>query len=184
MMNTSRANTWICLTAILFLLLTSRIDALNIHSQAAIVERDYTPNGYALTWEQTRDISPVLDTRENILQSAGSQTHQQKLQSCIAACSACAIECKSCLNECLNEYDVKALTRCIRLNQDCAAMCMLAVESMASGSEFAKPICSLSADICYTCALECEKHSQMNHCKKCAEVCRKCSIECSKMSKA
>jgi len=42
---------------------------------------------------------------------------------------------------------------------------------MEGGSEFVKQIC----------AVECEKHSHMHHCKKCAEVCHKCAVECSNM---
>lgn len=75
------------------------------------------------------------------------------------------------------------LARCIKLDRDCAAICLLAVEAMAGGSEFAKQICTLCAEICNACAAECEKHSHMEHCKKCAEACRKCAMECSSMSK-
>lgn len=53
----------------------------------------------------------------------------------------------------------------------------------SGGSEFAKQICNLCAEICNAGAVECEKHSQMEHCKKWAEVCRKFSVECSNMSK-
>jgi hypothetical protein len=112
-----------------------------------------------------------------------SQDNREKYQACITACSDCIVECKSCANECLNEQDIKMMARCIRLNQDCAAMCILAMESMASNSEFVKPISSLCADICYVCAIECERHTKMKHCTKCAEACRKCAIECSKMNK-
>ena len=107
----------------------------------------------------------------------------QKLESCIAACTKCAVECKHCANECLNEQDIKMLAHCIRLDNDCAAICLLAIEAMADGSEFAKKICDLCAEICNACAVECEKHSHMDHCKKCAEACRKCAVECSNMSK-
>lgn len=109
-----------------------------------------------------------------------TMSHQQ-YQSCIAACSACAVECTHCESACLNEQDIKMLARCIKLDHDCAAICFLAMEAMASGSEFAKQICKLCEEICNACAVECEKHSHMEHCKKCAEACRKCAVECSKM---
>lgn len=105
----------------------------------------------------------------------------QKFQSCIAACYECAIECAHCESECLKEQDINMLARCIKLDHDCAAICFLAIEAMASGSEFAKQICKLCAEICEICALECEKHSHHEHCKKCAEACRKCAVECNKM---
>jgi hypothetical protein len=90
----------------------------------------------------------------------------QKFKSCIAACSECAVECAHCESECLNEQDIKMLTRCIRLDHDCAAICLLAMEAMARGSEFAKQICKLCAEICNTCAVECEKHSHIRALQK------------------
>jgi hypothetical protein len=107
----------------------------------------------------------------------------QKYQSCIDACTACAVECYHCASECLDEQDVKMLAQCIRLDHECAAICFLAVQAMAGGSEFANEICRLCAEICTACAVECEKHAHMEHCKKCAEACRKCAAECSNMSK-
>jgi hypothetical protein len=107
----------------------------------------------------------------------------QKYQSCIDACSACAVECYHCASACLEEQDVKMLARCIGLENECAAICLLAVQAMAGGSEFADKICRLCAEICTACAVECEKHAHMEHCKKCAEACRKCAAACSNMSK-
>ena len=102
----------------------------------------------------------------------------QKYQSCITACAECAAECKHCASACLDEQDMNRLTHCIKLNTDCAAICLLAVEFMASGSEFANKVCKLCAEICNACADECEKHSHMGHCKRCAEECRKCAAIC------
>ncbi len=107
----------------------------------------------------------------------------EKFQSCINACYECATECKRCSSACLGEQDVKNLTQCIRLNSDCATICVLAAKMMAGGSEFSERICELCADICDSCAMECEKHSEPEQCKKCAEVCRKCAFECREMNK-
>ncbi|MBB1193776.1 MAG: four-helix bundle copper-binding protein [Flavobacterium sp.] len=107
----------------------------------------------------------------------------QKFKDCIDACSECAVECSHCESECLNEQDVKMLARCIKLDHDCAAICLFAMQAMASGSEFTEKICKLCAEICTACAEECEKHAHMEHCKNCAESCRKCAVECSNMSK-
>lgn len=139
----------------------------------------------SLVWrtEQPRSMqgqSENSDTKNHI---RVRQENREKYQACITACFDCLVECKNCTNECLNEQDVKAMARCIRLNQDCAAVCILAMEAMASNSEFVKPISSLCADICYACAIECERHTKMKHCTKCAEACRKCAIECSRMNK-
>lgn len=107
----------------------------------------------------------------------------QKFQECIDACTECAVECKHCATACLEEKDVQMLARCIKLDHDCAAICLLATEAMASGSEFVMQICNLCADICEKCAQECEKHSHMEHCKRCAEACRKCAEQCRAMSR-
>jgi hypothetical protein len=106
----------------------------------------------------------------------------EKFQSCIDECNSCAVECRHCAVSCLGEKDVEMLTRCIKLNYDCSSICLLAIELMAGGSEFAKKFCVLCADVCDECAAECEKHSHMEHCKKCAEACRKCAIACREMS--
>lgn len=73
-----------------------------------------------------------------------------EFQSCIDACNACALACDHCAAACLNEKDVKAMARCIRLDLDCAAVCRLAAEYMSRGSE-------LAGAICETCAQECCK---------------------------
>lgn len=106
----------------------------------------------------------------------------EKYQNCIDECLACAIMCQHCASGCLNEKDIAMLARCIKLDQDCSAICFLAAQFMASDSEFAQEICLLCAKICDACASECEKHSHMEHCKECAEACRKCATECRAMS--
>ncbi|HEX6265313.1 MAG TPA: four-helix bundle copper-binding protein [Burkholderiales bacterium] len=106
--------------------------------------------------------------------------HQQ-FQSCIDACNDCAVACDHCAASCLNEKDVKAMARCIRLDMDCAALCRLAAGYMARGSELAGMICETCADVCDACAQECEKHS-MDHCRECAQACRRCAEECRRMA--
>jgi hypothetical protein len=64
------------------------------------------------------------------------------------------------------------------LDQDCADICRLTGQLLERNSEDADLFLKLSADICMRCAEECEKHSHLEHCKKCAEVCRKCADMC------
>jgi hypothetical protein len=104
-----------------------------------------------------------------------------KYQNCIDECVACTIECRHCITACLHETEIKMLTQCIKLNDDCAAVCLLAMNAMVSGSGFADKICSLCAEICTACAVECEKHSHMEHCARCAVQCRKCASACTSM---
>lgn len=104
-----------------------------------------------------------------------------KYQSCISACEACADACDHCASACLDEKDASAMARCIRLDMDCAQLCRLAAGYMARGSEHAKAICELCADICEACAEECVQHEH-EHCQECADACRRCAQECRQMS--
>ena len=107
----------------------------------------------------------------------------KNLQDCIDACIACAIACKQCANACLNEQDIKKLAYCIKLNHDCAAVCFLAIDTMASVSEFAQQVCYMCEEVCKACAAECEKHAHMQHCKECAKACTICAKMCREMGK-
>lgn len=103
--------------------------------------------------------------------------HEQNKQ-LLEALSNCAAECNHCATACLDEQDVKMLSRCIKLDIDCAEICMLTASYVARGSEHAQHLLDECAEICYACAEECEKHSHMEHCKRCAEACRKCAEAC------
>ncbi|HKX42582.1 MAG TPA: four-helix bundle copper-binding protein [Burkholderiaceae bacterium] len=106
----------------------------------------------------------------------------QTYQACIDACNVCADACDHCAAACLHEQDVKALTRCIALDMDCAAICRTAAGVMARGSEFAKALCRLCAQVCKACGEECAKHATMAHCQACARACRGCAEDCERMA--
>jgi hypothetical protein len=103
------------------------------------------------------------------------------VQSCLEACSACAQACHHCAAACLREPDPKAMARCIALDMDCAALCELAVGTMARQSEFAGRVCALCADACQACGDECGRHD-MDHCQACAAACRRCAEACRAMT--
>ncbi len=107
----------------------------------------------------------------------------QKYQNCINACAEAAVASKYCATSDLNEVDLSMLTRCIRINHECSAIAMLAMQAMASESEFIKPICDLCAQICNVSAMECEKHLHMDHCKASAEASRKAALACLEIGK-
>lgn len=87
----------------------------------------------------------------------------QNYQSCIDACNNCTVACEHCATECLQEQDIKAMARCIELDRACATICATAARFMASGSEFARRLCGVCAEICQACGDECGKH-QAQHC--------------------
>jgi predicted GNAT family N-acyltransferase len=91
----------------------------------------------------------------------------------------CAAECNHCATACLEEKDISMLSRCIKLDMDCAEICRLAISFVARGSEHAEHVLNECAEICNACADECEKHAaHMEHCKRCAEICRECAEAC------
>lgn len=105
----------------------------------------------------------------------------QQYQACIDACLTCAQACEMCASACLCEQNVGELTRCIRMNQDCATLCLAAATIMARDGEIAEILCRLCADVCDACGAECARYS-MAHCQTCARACKACADECRKMS--
>jgi hypothetical protein len=99
---------------------------------------------------------------------------------CIEACLKCAAICNHCASACTKEDDVKMMAKCIQLDMECAALCYAAAQLMSLGSEKAKEICLLCADLCEACGNECGQH-EMKHCQECAEACRQCAEACRNM---
>lgn len=105
----------------------------------------------------------------------------EKYKVCIDACADCIVACKDAATENLIEDDIEMMSRTIKLGHDCAAVCILAMQSMASNSELVGQICKLCMEVCNICAEACEEYVYMVQCKICAEACRKCAIECAKI---
>ncbi len=102
---------------------------------------------------------------------------------CIEACVVCLVACEMCADACLSEQDVKMMTACIRLDRDCADVCVAAIRAMSRGGPLAAELCRACATACNACAEECERQSgQMDHCRLCAEACRRSADECRKMA--
>ena len=110
-------------------------------------------------------------------------SHKQN-QPLIDTLNNCAAVCNHCITACLDESDVKMLANCIKLDIDCAAICSLIAGFFARGSAHATHLLAECADICNSCAEECEKHAHMEHCKACAAACRKCEEACGEMAHA
>jgi hypothetical protein len=102
------------------------------------------------------------------------------------ALNNCAMECYHCATACLEEQDVQMLSRCIKLDMDCAAICQLTASFVARGSEHMYHLLKECGEICEACATECEKHAAhgMEHCRICAEACRHCAEECMQLAHA
>lgn len=107
----------------------------------------------------------------------------EKLLQCLEECYNCAQNCTSCADACVGEEKNGALKQCIRLNLDCADVCLATgqMASRRSGSNEAilKEMIKICESACRVCAEECEKHaSQHEHCLICGETCRRCEESC------
>ena len=105
------------------------------------------------------------------------------LVGCIETCFDCAQSCTACADACLGEDEPKSLTRCIRLNLDCADVCdatgRVLSRQTALEPEMARAALRACAEACRLCGAECEQHaSHHEHCRVCAEVCRPCQEAC------
>ena len=105
------------------------------------------------------------------------------LAHCIDDCFSCAATCTSCADACLGEETVEELVRCIRLDLDCADVCVttgrVLTRQTAFEPQLARHLLETCAQACRICAEECERHAEHHeHCRICAEACRRCEEAC------
>jgi uncharacterized membrane protein len=105
------------------------------------------------------------------------------LARCIEECFACAQSCVACADACLREQQVAELTRCIRLNLDCADICettgRIVTRQTEPQPELVRTMVEACAAACRRCGEECERHAEHHeHCRVCAEACRRCEQAC------
>ncbi|WP_158044811.1 four-helix bundle copper-binding protein [Skermanella pratensis] len=101
----------------------------------------------------------------------------------IEECYSCAQICTACADACLAEDMVKGLRQCIRLNLDCADICVatgsIASRQTGSNEELIRLTLQACATACRLCGAECDGHaSKHEHCRICAESCRRCEQAC------
>ena len=105
------------------------------------------------------------------------------LARCIEECFACAQACTACADACLAEADPRPLARCIRLNLDCADVCVTAGRMLSRQLqpelELVRRQIELCALACRACGDECDQHAATHaHCRVCKEACRRCEQAC------
>jgi hypothetical protein len=101
----------------------------------------------------------------------------------------CANTCSQCADACLSEQDVTKLAKCIRLDLDCADICLTASRSLSRQTEYdanlIRPLLEACAAACKSCGHECMVHSEhMDHCGICAEACQRCAQACQRCAQA
>ena len=123
-------------------------------------------------------IQPMISTHPDVRGSVNDS-----LVRAIEAAYGCAAVCRICADACLSEEMVRDLTQCIRLDLDCADVCLatagLAARRAGSNEALIKRMLETCAEACADCAVECEKHAEMHeHCRICADECRRCEGAC------
>jgi hypothetical protein len=108
------------------------------------------------------------------------------LAAAIDALSDCAQACTACADDCLSEEMVAGLTKCIRLNLDCADICTATLRVVSRQTEYdanvTRPLVEACVVACRSCGDECERHAEMHeHCRVCAEACRRCEQACNEL---
>lgn len=106
-----------------------------------------------------------------------------ELVRCVEECYDCSQSCTACADACLGEDTVKELAQCIRLNLDCADVCMAtgALASRRTGSNelLLRTMLEACAQACRLCGEECARHAgEHEHCRICAESCQRCEQAC------
>ena len=115
---------------------------------------------------------------------------QDVLAACIAACSDCASSCTLCADDCLSEPNAGELVKCIRLNLDCADICVSTGRVVSRQTEYDANVtrAALAACIaaCRSCGDECARHGEhgMEHCRICAGECARCAESCESLLRA
>lgn len=130
----------------------------------------------------------TVDHEQQMIQAhpRGAAFDDTALQACLAACLECVATCTTCADACTAEDDPKVLVRCIRLNSDCADLCVATARILGRQSEPSVTVVRGAIDACaracLECATECEHHAaHMTHCRICAEACRSCAEACQRL---
>lgn len=114
--------------------------------------------------------------------AAGGQV-PDPLAVCIESCFACAMTCTACADACLAEADVANLRHCIRVNLDCADVCVATARVLSRLLEPSPRIRQELLHACLAACIECgevcgQHAAHHEHCKVCADTCRHCADAC------
>lgn len=105
------------------------------------------------------------------------------LARCIDACYECAQDCTACADSDLAEDDVVDLVKCVRLDLDCADLCVATGRVVGRQTEYDANVTRAALEACVAscraCGDECERHADHHeHCRICAVSCRACEKAC------
>ncbi|PSG97844.1 four-helix bundle copper-binding protein [Thermoplasmatales archaeon SW_10_69_26] len=105
-----------------------------------------------------------------------------EIESCLDNCFEASQAAEKCANHCI-EMGEADRSRCIELCQDVADLTSLHARMMARDSEYHNEMAAVCADLCETCADECEQFDGPIP-QTCAQACRTCAASCRQMAGA
>ncbi|HEY0867254.1 MAG TPA: four-helix bundle copper-binding protein [Fimbriimonas sp.] len=112
-----------------------------------------------------------------------SQEARQMMQQCIRDCEDCHMICMRTVQHCLTMGGDHATPDHIGMMLDCADACRTSADFMLRNSPNHMLMCSLCAQICDQCAMDCEHLANGDPMmQECAAKCRQCMESCRKMS--
>ncbi len=132
----------------------------------------------------TAEQEPTVPNQAPPFTSAPPLTAEQKLmERCINHCLEVVKTASACATWCITSDQAQTLAECSRSCLDAATITAANATMMARGSRFSGPVTSVCADLCESCAAECEHHGHYSEIiRQCAETCRRCAETCREMA--
>ena len=106
----------------------------------------------------------------------------QDMQRCIQECLNCHAICTTTVSHCLTMGGQHASVQHITTLLDCAEICQTSANFMTRMSDMHGSVCGVCAEICESCARDCERFGDDKMMQQCAEVCRSCAESCREMA--
>jgi hypothetical protein len=125
----------------------------------------------------THQIETINNTLKNLFSNQSSEVQQ-----CIENCLNCHRACEQLLPYCLEKGGMHAERKHIELLLSCADVTRTCAHLMMWNSSLHEKFCSLCAEMCTACAVNCEQMGEDKNMSACAELCRKCADSCQSMS--
>lgn len=115
-----------------------------------------------------------------------AQMDREALSECVTQLSSCKDTCILCADACLASKRVDQLTRCIRLDLDCADVCettgRLLLRQLEPDWNLNRKQLEACVAACRICGGECQRHADMHeHCRICSESCRETEKACERL---
>lgn len=105
----------------------------------------------------------------------------QQVRDAIDTLQRCHVSCLSMATvHCLEMGGEHAKPQHLRLMLDCAAICAFTSDALARKSQFHNRFAALCADVCGTCAQDCENIGGM---EESAKLCRACAGICTQVAR-